>query len=73
MCLNISGIEVKTEPRTITVKKAVEKKKDVKRKARHCRSRNKDGGLYNGRGGNKGCVREGGTAAAPSLLARSLL
>ena len=71
MCLNISGIEVKTEPSTMTARKAVDRKKDVTRKVWHWSSRNKEGGPYRGNGGNRGCVLDGGMAAAPILLARS--
>ena len=52
----------------MTAKNAVERKNEVTLKSLHCMLRSKDGGPYSGKGGNSGCVRQGGIADSNRLI-----
>ena len=62
MWLNIRGMLVNAEPRTMTPRNARERTADVHLKTVHWRFRNSEGGPYSGSGGKRGFVRLGGIA-----------
>lgn len=65
-------IPVAIAPRTIPNKNNSDSTDDVARKIRHCSSLILVGGPYSGKGGNSGCVLEGGSASPSGTPGPSL-